>query len=62
MGSSRMEQPYTREECAKYLEHLPNTFEHSGSKINKEAFLDSSPSCSIARGTSRRKDSRRRDR
>ena len=33
--------PYTKEECAQYLDHLPEIFEHAGSKITKEAFLDS---------------------
>ena len=32
---------YTKEDCAQYLDHVPEVFEHAGSKVNKREFLDS---------------------
>ena len=33
--------PYTQEECAQYVEHLPEIFYHAGTRIEKKEFLNS---------------------
>ena len=33
--------PFSQEECAQYVEHLPEIFYHAGTRIEKKEFLNS---------------------